>query len=118
MAGLITPSSAQAAAAGSEAWSDCPSQHVCFYTGDNGTGDMCAWSQDDDDWWSGAIVCSWASRTRVQSVRNRGTSGAPVSYYTGAKLSGRVGCIASGTQGNLVGNGGAGYYLRSHTWKC
>jgi hypothetical protein len=117
MVSLVMPSSAQAAAAGPTAWS-CPIEHVCFYTGDDGTGQMCAWSQDDRDWRSGTIVCSWSSSTRAQSVYNNGDSGAPVSYYTGVGYTGRVGCVASGTHGNFAGGSGAGYYLRSHTWKC
>lgn len=114
MVGLVMPSSAQAAAAGPAAWS-CPIGHVCFYTGDNGTGQVCEWSQDDRDWRSGEIVCSWSSSTRAQSVRNRGTSGRPVSYYTGTDYTGWAGCTNSGTQVNFPGSG---YYLRSHTWAC
>ena len=114
--GLTT--STQAAEVMPAAYSDCPSQHVCFWTGDNGTGSMCYWSGDDPDWRSGAITCSWSATRRAQSVYNNGTSGASVSYYTGANYSGRVGCTARGGYGNFEGNGGAGYYLRSHRWSC
>lgn len=114
---LVLPGAAQAAPV--PAWADCPSQHVCFWTGDNGTGQMCYWSGDDPDWRSGAIQCSWSASTRAQSVYNNGTTGASVSYYTGANYGGtRAGCTASGTRGNFAGNGGAGYFLRSHEWTC
>ncbi|WP_238419527.1 peptidase inhibitor family I36 protein [Streptomyces taklimakanensis] len=114
-AGLSLPSGAQAAPAG---WSDCPSRHVCFWTGDNGTGRMCAWPGDDPDWRGGAIRCSWSGTTRAQSVYNNGTSGASVSYYTGADYKGRAGCTAKGGRGNFVGNNGTGHFLRSHKWAC
>ncbi|MET8682102.1 peptidase inhibitor family I36 protein [Streptomyces sp. NPDC004647] len=116
VAGLTMPGTAQAAPAG---WSDCPSQHVCFWTGDNGTGQMCYWSGDDPDWRGGSIRCSWSSSKRAQSVFNNGTSGASVSYYTGANYGGsRGGCTARGGKGNFVGNSGQGYFLRSHKWAC
>ncbi|MEU0533571.1 peptidase inhibitor family I36 protein [Amycolatopsis tolypomycina] len=113
--GLLTaPAEATASS-----WDDCPSQHVCFWTGDNGTGQMCNWSGDDPNWLSGSIRCSWARTTKAQSVWNRGTTGAPVSYYTGADYGGsRAGCTPSGGRGNFVGGSGTGYLLRSHRWAC
>ncbi|MGP4087227.1 peptidase inhibitor family I36 protein [Streptomyces sp. KR55] len=117
VAGLTLPETAQAAPV--PGWGDCPEQHVCFWTGDNGTGSMCHWSGDDPDWRAGAIQCSWSATRRAQSVYNNGTSGASVSYYTGANYGGsRAGCTAKGGRGNFVGNNGAGYYLRSHKWSC
>ncbi|MFJ8098487.1 peptidase inhibitor family I36 protein [Streptomyces griseofuscus] len=117
VAGLALPGTAQASADSS--YSDCPSGNVCFYTGDDGTGKMCAWSVDDPDWRSGSITCSWSATTRAQSVYNHGVTGAPVSYYTGANYGGsRAGCTKAGTKGNFVGNSGAGYFLRSHKWEC
>jgi hypothetical protein len=115
--GLATP--AAASDLGAQAWTgSCPSQYVCFYSGDNGTGSRCAWTGQDNDWLAGTIVCSWARNTRVQSVWNNGTSGTGVSYYTSFNFSGRVGCTASGTRGNFAGNNGAGYFLQSHRWDC
>ncbi|WP_086848397.1 peptidase inhibitor family I36 protein [Amycolatopsis kentuckyensis] len=113
--GGVLPAAAHAAGN----WDDCPQQHVCFWTGDNATGDMCYWSGDDPNWLTGAIKCSWAKSTRAQSVYNHGTTGASVSYYTGADYGGqRAGCTASGGYGNFKGNNGTGYLLRSHRWSC
>ncbi|MCP2163674.1 Peptidase inhibitor family I36 [Goodfellowiella coeruleoviolacea] len=115
--GVGVPSSALAAPV--PGWSDCPSQHVCFWTGDNGSGEMCHWPGDDPDWRSGDLKCSWSASKRAQSVYNNGTSGASVSYYTGANYGGsRAGCTAKGGKGNFVGNNGTGYFLRSHRWSC
>ncbi|MBW4721368.1 peptidase inhibitor family I36 protein [Saccharothrix obliqua] len=115
--GFGVPSSALAAPV--PGWNDCPSQHVCFWSNDNGTGSMCKWSGDDRDWHSGEVVCSWSKGTKAESVYNRGTSGRSVSYYTGANYGGsRGGCTAPGTRGNFAGNNGTGYLLRSHKWEC
>ncbi|MGW9592177.1 peptidase inhibitor family I36 protein [Streptomyces chartreusis] len=108
----LLPTPANAAAS---AWS-CPVGDFCAYTGDNGAGSRCNWTGDDPDWTNGLIVCGWALGTRVQSVFNNGTTGAPVSAYTATSYGGtKVFCLARGSQLNLSG---VGTYLRSHTWDC
>lgn len=109
---LITPTSASAAP---DAW-QCTPGAFCVYTGDNGTGSVCAWTGDDPDWTSGSSACSWARGTRVQSAFNNGLSGSPVAAYTATSFGGtRAFCLVKGRKINLSG---VGTYLRSHTWKC
>lgn len=106
---LAVPASADVAAAYS-----CPSGHICFYTGDNGTGSRCSWDVDDPDWRNGAIQCSWAADYNVRSVFNNSTSPnfTGVVYYLGANYEDRVGCTRQGQSGNLAGT----YKVRSHHW--
>ncbi|GAA0915246.1 peptidase inhibitor family I36 protein [Streptomyces thermoalcalitolerans] len=96
-------------------WGACASGNVCFYTGDNGTGQKCSWSVADPDWTQGDIKCSWAETKNVQSVWNRGTSKSytGVAYYRWADYNTRMGCTPQGKRGNLTGNG---YKLKSHRW--
>ncbi|MDG9708358.1 peptidase inhibitor family I36 protein [Streptomyces sp. DH10] len=105
-----------AASPAQAAYSDCDKGEICFYTGDDGTGKMCAWSGNDNDWRNGSTTCSWAADNKVRSVYNRGTSGMAVVYYSGANYEDREGCTTSGKKGNLSGK----YMLRSHKWvnKC
>ncbi|MER6477136.1 peptidase inhibitor family I36 protein [Streptomyces filamentosus] len=99
-----------------QAPANLPMGYFCAWTGDNGGGSMCKWSGDDPDWTNGTIACGWAAGTRVESVFNNGTSGAPVSAYTATSHGGtKVFCLAKGSQLNLSG---VGTYLRSYTWDC
>lgn len=95
-------------------YSDCPSEHVCFWTGADGTGSMCHWSSADPDWQSGSITCSWSATTNVKSIYNRGTASdlTGVVYYSGANYATRKGCTKQGVKGNLAGT----YKVRSHQW--
>ncbi|TLS44488.1 hypothetical protein FE633_19440 [Streptomyces montanus] len=104
----VAAAPAQAAAA---AYS-CPSGSICFYTGDDGTGDRCTWDGFDPDWRNGAVRCSWSADKNVRSVFNNGTSGKSVVYYSGANYETRKGCTRMGQKGNLAGT----YKLRSHEW--
>ncbi|MGW4871331.1 peptidase inhibitor family I36 protein [Streptomyces chartreusis] len=90
----------------------CPSGDICFYSGDDGTGDRCNWDGNDNDWRNGAIRCSWSADKNVRSVFNNGTSGMAVVYYSGANYETRKGCTTKGKKGNLAGT----YKLRSHKW--
>jgi hypothetical protein len=69
---------------------NCTAGNVCFYTGQNGTGSMCKWSNADNDWTAAPVICSWAKTNHVS----------------------RIGCTRQGVQGNLAGT----YQLRSHEW--
>ncbi|MGV9269489.1 peptidase inhibitor family I36 protein [Kitasatospora sp. NPDC003701] len=97
----------------------CAPGLFCVWSEDNATGSKCEWRVDDADWQAGSLVCSWSDTTRVQSVYNNGTSGAPVAMFTGVNWTGtRVVCTARGAHGNFSENGGAGFFLRSHQWAC
>lgn len=63
------------------AW-ECSVGDFCAWTGLNGTGSRCAWTNADPDWRSGTIQCSWSGSQPVQSYWNRGTS----TSYRGVKL--------------------------------
>jgi hypothetical protein len=90
----------------------CPSGDICFYSGDDGTGDRCNWDANDADWRNGTTRCSWSADKNVRSVYNNGTSGMAVVYYSGANYETRKGCTTKGKKGNLAGT----YKLRSHKW--
>ncbi len=103
-----------AATAAVAAW-DCPSGHVCFYTGTNGTGSRCIWDIKDPDTRSGSMRCSWMARGEAaRSVYNNGTSHdfTGVAYYLQTSYVNRVGCTRQGQRGNLTGT----YYPRSLQW--
>ncbi|MGW9595407.1 peptidase inhibitor family I36 protein [Streptomyces chartreusis] len=115
--GLLLPASANATAA--SGFDDCDPGLFCAWTADNGTGARCEWRVDDADWLAGSRVCSWSDTSRVQSIYNNGTTGAPVATYPGVNYTGgRVVCTARGAKGNFSENGGAGVFLRSHKWAC
>ncbi|MFI8817359.1 MULTISPECIES: peptidase inhibitor family I36 protein [unclassified Streptomyces] len=100
------------------AWDGCVAGDICVYSGDNGTGSVCAWDGDDSDWLGGAVKCSWAGTKNVHSIWNRGTGGAGsyrhVKFYEKASHAAYVGCVDQNAKGN---NGGsAGRQLRSHKW--
>lgn len=106
--GLAAPAAAAAP------YSDCASGYVCFYTEQNGGGSKCTWFDNDNDWTSGNITCSWATTSNVRSIANKGKSKdfTGVAYFSEAYYGNRQGCTPQGGSGNLRGN----YKLRSHKW--
>ncbi|WP_037678100.1 peptidase inhibitor family I36 protein [Streptomyces albus] len=102
------------ATAATTAWGSCVQGSVCFYTGSNGTGSVCAWSGADPDWTQGTSKCSWSQTKNVKSVWNRGTSSGytGVAYYQWKDYTTRKGCTPQGGRGNLAGT----YMLKSHRW--
>lgn len=102
------------AAAPAAAW-DCNVGDFCAWTGPDGTGSRCSWTNADPDWRSGAVQCSWAGSSRVQSYRNRGTSTSfrGVKLYQGANYTNLVYCVPQGTSWNVLDGG---TFLRSHQW--
>lgn len=110
--GLIAPSSASATA---QAW-ECGSGNLCVYTGANGTGSRCSWSNADPDWYSGSVQCSWSDTQNVGSAKNSGTSSAYayVVLYTGANYTGDGYCIAQ--HGDTWP--GLNVRIRSHRWEA
>ncbi len=111
---LSTGAPANATVTPHASYSDCPAGNVCFYTGQNGTGSMCKWSNADNDWTAEPVICSWAKTNNVKSVYNHGTSTrfTGVVYFTQTNYVSRIGCTRQGVQGNLAGT----YQLRSHEW--
>lgn len=97
------------------AW-ECPSGHFCAWTGLNGTGARCAWSDADPDWQSGNIRCSWSGTGKVQSYLNNGTSSSytGVEIYRYANYVSKFHCVLQRGQGWNVTAGGV--LLRSHRW--
>jgi hypothetical protein len=111
-AAFATVPSAASAAPVLRAYSNCASGDICFYTGVNGTGQMCAWDGNAYSW----HACSWGETTNVRSVVNKGTGGAGsrrhVVYYHDSGYINRIGCTKQGVQGNLAGT----YTIGSHKW--
>ncbi|MFF2845018.1 peptidase inhibitor family I36 protein [Streptomyces sp. NPDC058001] len=109
---IALPSPAQAATG----YVRCNKGDICFFSGYDGGGKMCAWTGNDTDWQKGAEKCSWSKSTKVKSVYNRGYSGGKdtVVYYkkAGQKKQDRGGCTTPGKKGNFQ----AAKYLRSHKW--
>lgn len=96
------------------AW-ECAAGDFCAWTGRNGTGSRCAWTNADPDWRSGSVQCSWSGTQRVQSYWNRGTSTSfrGVKLYLSANFGSLAYCVPQGTAWN-VEDGGT--FLRSHQW--
>jgi hypothetical protein len=96
------------------AW-ECSSGDFCAWTGLNGTGSRCAWTNADPDWRGGAIQCSWSGSQRVQSYWNRGTSTSyrGVKLYQSANYTNLAYCAPQGTAWNIADGG---TFLRSHQW--
>lgn len=96
---------------------DCPSGNICVWTGSDGNGSRCNWSDADSDWQSGSIVCSWSGSTKVQSVFNNGTSSSftGVQVYRNANFGSPFFCAPQGDHTRwIITNGGV--LLRSHQW--
>ncbi|AIA08312.1 peptidase inhibitor family I36 protein [Streptomyces noursei] len=84
----------------------CDPGHFCIYSGWNGGGTRCQWSQRSKA--NTADDCSFIRRGQhVRSLWN-GT-GHRVQYYTQTNYHGRVGSTKAGAGGNLQGN----YQIRS-----
>ncbi|MDT0443042.1 peptidase inhibitor family I36 protein [Streptomyces johnsoniae] len=103
MAGLMLGAPAQAQAVEAAAW-ECPTKSVCFYTGAGGTGQRCAWpgAQNDPDWRSGDLKCSWAGSRPVGSLRVMPNAAGSVSHYPDANYGGGRTCLTSGAAGLQV----------------
>ncbi|MFD0417818.1 peptidase inhibitor family I36 protein [Streptomyces sp. NPDC127108] len=113
IAAAALPGSAQAA----DGYDRCVSGDVCFFTGKDGGGRMCAWDWHDKDWTREPITCSWSGDVNVQSVFNNGKRTPDgkfqdVAYYEFTNYTTRKGCTKLGKKGNLAGT----YTLRSHQW--
>ncbi len=96
---------ASAAPADAAAFS-CSSGYFCIYSGWNGEGTRCQWSQSSKA--NTADDCSFIQRgENVRSVWN--ATSRRVQYYTQTNHNGRVGSTPARAGGNLQGN----YQIRS-----
>ncbi len=97
---------APAPAGGTRAAYDCTDGYFCIYSGWNGGGTRCQWSQSRKA--NTADDCSFIQKGKnVLSVRNRTPH--RVQYYKQTNYNARVGSTTSGNRGNLQGN----YQIRS-----
>ncbi|MFI6648361.1 protein kinase [Streptomyces sp. NPDC050529] len=94
----------------------CGPGNVCFFSGADGGGEMCAWEGDDPDWADGQNDCSWARTSSAGSIYNNGVADPKgfnhVTYFAEAGLRKRLGCIERGQRRNLT----LMQSVRSHTW--
>ncbi|WP_254075840.1 protein kinase [Streptomyces sp. P3] len=96
----------------------CPYPSVCFFSEQNGNGEMCAWEGSDPDWLSGRETCMWTADHPVRSVyynADESTALSGVAYYRGRDYTPvgtditrpnshlRTGCTSQHAQGNLAG---------------
>ncbi|MFC8367450.1 MULTISPECIES: protein kinase [unclassified Streptomyces] len=97
-------------------WGRCPSGHVCFFSEEQGQGEMCGWEGDDPDWVSGLNDCPWARKQEPASVFNNGMRDprgyVHVVYFEERGLRDRAGCVKRGERRDLD----PGSPVGSHTW--
>ncbi len=95
----------------------CSRGHVCFFSEENGRGEMCNWYEDEPDTRSGMVVCAWGRTEPPKSVFNNGyTENEPyhdVIYYKQPAFREPAGCIPANRRNNLDGLG----TIRSVEWK-
>ncbi|MEZ0092521.1 peptidase inhibitor family I36 protein [Streptacidiphilus sp. EB129] len=104
--GAVPSATAAPAASSSPAAYNCTPGYFCIYSGWNGGGTRCQWSQSSKA--NTADDCSFIQRGQhVRSVWN-GT-GHRVQYYTQTNYHARIGSTHAGAGGNLQGN----YQIRS-----
>ncbi|MGW6914463.1 serine/threonine-protein kinase [Kitasatospora sp. NPDC054939] len=114
--GLFEPGRAGTAEA--RGYDRCARGAVCFFSEEDGQGEVCAWVDGDTDWADDTIPCGWAAGQRARSVRNNGQTRAEgalsvdVLYYAGAGRQGLLGCVRIGERRNLPPQ----EHPRSHTW--
>jgi hypothetical protein len=101
----VVPTASAAVAPSAAAYS-CSPGYFCIYSGWNGGGTRCQWSQEKKA--NTADDCSFIQGGKnVLSVRNN--TNHRVQYYTQTNYNARVGSTPSGGEGNLQGN----YQIRS-----
>ncbi|KIF79515.1 peptidase inhibitor [Streptomyces sp. 150FB] len=104
-AGALAAGLAPASARSAEAAYTCSDGYFCMYSGWNGTGTRCQYSQRVNNT---ADRCSFIRNgENVLSVYNRNSHKA--TYYTQTNYNGRIGSTGSGGRGSLQGN----YQIRS-----
>ncbi|GHC69719.1 protein kinase domain-containing protein [Streptomyces flavofungini] len=103
---------------GRSGYDRCPLGAVCFFTGRDGAGDLCAWVGDDSHWQGGEAWCGWADDEAARSVFNHGRDTSmgekyvDVIFYGRAHLKDRLDCVEVGARKNFP----VPLRPRSHTW--
>ncbi|MFI6470120.1 peptidase inhibitor family I36 protein [Streptomyces sp. NPDC050516] len=104
--GVVPTATAAPAAPARAAAYNCSPGYFCIYSGWNGSGTRCQWSQSSLA--NTADNCSFIQKgQKVLSVWNK--TGHRVQYYTQTNYHARVGSTEAGKGGNLQGN----YQIRS-----
>ncbi|MFG2232968.1 serine/threonine-protein kinase [Streptomyces sp. NPDC048723] len=104
--------------AGALGYDRCWRGAVCFFSEEDGRGEMCSWVDGGSDWIDGPAPCPWTARSAPRSVFNNGfdlTQGATkvdVLYYGQAAQQEPLGCVKVRTRTNLSG----AVRPRSHAW--
>ncbi|WP_306328547.1 peptidase inhibitor family I36 protein [Streptomyces venezuelae] len=104
--GLVMLRDAPSAEA-AQGYERCPVGHACFFTEQDGQGEMCAWYDDEADWQAGIIVCAWGRDSAPRSAVNNGYPGDPldeVRYFDDAGYQRPLGCLRTGERGDLHGD--------------
>ncbi|MHC5905318.1 peptidase inhibitor family I36 protein [Streptomyces sp. S6] len=100
---------------GLRAYSDCPRDWICFWSGENGTGSRCQWSSALNP--RAREECSWMNNgTVTKSVYNR--TNYRYHYYRAFSYRDRIGSTLSGGQGNLAGTYTIGSLCRHNASGC
>ncbi|GGZ19203.1 serine/threonine protein kinase [Streptomyces inusitatus] len=92
----------------------CAVGHVCFFSEEDGEGEMCAWYDDERDWHSEFSVCDWGRDSPPRSVLNNGyVDDLPGAHYFEKKdFKEPVGCLQPLERRNLKGE----VLIRSVKW--
>ncbi|MFI6905303.1 protein kinase [Nonomuraea sp. NPDC050394] len=93
----------------------CPENSACFFSENDGKGEMCSWTEASEDWAAGPGRCAWALTQPVKSVFNNANELDPyhaLAFYMERDHQRRKGCTSVHAQGNLAGT----YMARSHQW--
>ncbi|MET9688824.1 serine/threonine-protein kinase [Streptomyces sp. NPDC006514] len=91
---------------------------VCFFSEEDGRGEMCSWVDGSADWIDGPAPCPWTARSAPRSVFNNGfdlTEGATkvdVVYYGRPAQQEPLGCVKVRTRTNVSSTAPP----RSHAW--
>ncbi|MFJ4821908.1 peptidase inhibitor family I36 protein [Streptomyces bacillaris] len=100
---------------GTQAYSDCTSGYICFFSGSNGTGSKCQWSSALNP--RAREECSWMNNGKnAKSVYNR--TSYRYHYYKAFNYKDRIGSTLSGGQGNLAGTYNIGSLCRHNAKGC
>ncbi|WP_162793913.1 peptidase inhibitor family I36 protein [Streptomyces paludis] len=100
---------------GAQAYSDCASGWICFWSGTGGTGSRCQWNDALNP--RAREQCSWMNNgTVTKSVYNR--TSYRYHYYRAFSYQDRIGSTLSGGQGNLAGTYTIGSLCRHNASGC
>ncbi|MGW7328145.1 serine/threonine-protein kinase [Streptomyces sp. NPDC054840] len=104
--------------AGASGYDRCWRGAVCFFSEEDGRGEMCSWVDGGADWIEGPAPCPWTARSAPRSVFNNGfdlhegATKVDVLYFGQAAQQEPLGCVKVRTRTNLSGT----VRPRSHAW--